>query len=285
MRQIQVSQRIHPPAPVGYSNVESIDMTAVHKLNKNQIIALALEKRNAGALYALPSVQNDEDFFSSIDRFADIAMAFRNSLRVLDIGSGGGILASLLSELGHEVSAVDFFDRSGNTTYQMHPITFKVCNIEADSLPFEDGSFDAISCCQTFEHFTHSHLPPLLEMKRKLVSGGLLEIDVPNAVCLRNRSRMLRGKHITWDYLEHYVHVEPSVYKNREYYPNRHNREFTKHDLELLLKAADFNNIQVSFLRDERIRTGTSKLKSVGSHIRNSFPSLRKSLIAYGHKP
>lgn len=254
-------------------------MPAVHQLNKKEIISFALKQRNSGRLYKLPNTQDDNDFFSSLDRFADIAMAFRNSARVLDVGSGGGILASLLSVLGHEVCAVDFFDRSSSATYQMHPITFKVCNIEADQLPFEDGYFDAISCCQTFEHFTHSHLPPLLEMKRKLAPGGLIEIDVPNAACLRNRSRMLRGKHITWDYLEHYVHVKPSIYQGREYYPNRHNREFTKSELELLLKAAGFSSIRVSFLRDERIRTGKNKIVSLGSYLRNSIPSLRKSII------
>jgi SAM-dependent methyltransferase len=260
-------------------------MPSVHQLNKKQIIAFALKQRNAGNLYKLPNAQDDEDFFSSLDRFADIAVAFRSSRRVLDVGSGGGILASILSALGHEVCAVDFFDRTGNATYQMHPITFKVCNVEADPLPFEDGYFDAISCCQTFEHFTHSHLPPLLEMKRKLAPGGLIEIDVPNAACLRNRSRMLRGKHITWDYLEHYVHVQPSVYKGREYYPNRHNREFTKSELGLLLKAAGFDAIQVTFLRDERIRTGAGKIQSLGSYLRNSIAPFRKSVMGIARKP
>lgn len=255
-------------------------MAPVHQLNKKQIIRFALKQRDTGKLYKLPNAQDDEDFFSSLDRFSDIAVAFRNCPRVLDIGSGGGILASLLSSLGHTVYAVDFFDRSANATYQMHPIVFKVCNVEADPLPFEDGFFDAISCCQTFEHFTHSHLPPLLEMKRKLAPGGLIEIDVPNAACLRNRSRMLRGKHITWDYLEHYVHVQPSVYKGREYYPNRHNREFTKRELGQLLHVAGFLSVQVAFLRDERIRIGIEKIKSFGSYVRNSVPSLRKSLIA-----
>lgn len=255
-------------------------MPPVHTLTKKQIISFAVAQRNQGKLYKLPNKQDDEDFFSSVDRFSDIAVAFKNSRRVLDIGSGGGILASLLSALGHEVYAVDFFDRSKNTTYQMHPIGFKVCNVEADPLPFDNGFFDAISCCQTFEHFTHSHLPPLLEMKRKLVSGGLLEIDVPNAACLRNRSRMLRGKHITWDYLEHYVHVQPSIYKGREYYPNRHNRELTKTELEQLLIAAGFTKFSVTFLRDERIRSGLGKFLSIGSYLRNGLPSIRKSLMA-----
>jgi ubiquinone/menaquinone biosynthesis C-methylase UbiE len=258
--------------------------TQVHKLNKKEIIDFALKQRNAGILFDLPNEQDDKDFFTSLDRFADIAVAFRNSPRILDIGSGRGILAAILSTLGHEVYAVDFFDQSANSTYLKHQIKFKVCNIEADTIPFEDGLFDAISCCQTFEHFTHSHLPPLLEMKRKLTVGGLIEIDVPNATCLRNRSRMLRGKHITWDYLEHYVHIQPSIYKDREYYPNRHNREFTKKELELLLCAAGFNSIKVIFLRDEKFRHGASKIQSVASYLRNCIPSLRKSLMGIATK-
>ena len=121
-------------------------------------------------------------------------------------------------------------------------------------------------------------------MKRVLKTGGILEIDVPNAACLRNRLRLLRGKHITWDYKEHYLLVKPSLYKGREYYPNRHNREFTNAELRILYEAAEFEDINVQYLRDERIRTGWSKLNSIGSSIRNLIPSTRKSLIGFGVK-
>lgn len=256
----------------------------VHTRTRNDIVAFAVEKQRAGALYPLGNASDDEQFFGSIDRFAEIAFAFRDRKNVLDVGSGRGILAAILSMLGHRVAAVDFFDRHNDPIYQMHAIDFKVCNIEADQLPFGDESFDAVSCCQVFEHFTHGHLKPLLEMRRVLSAQGLLEIDVPNAACMRNRVRMLRGKHITWDYKEHYLDPQPSIYKGREYYPNRHNREFVRSDLYDLLATGGFSGIDVRFLRDERLRFGLKKLQSLGSFVRNIAPSSRKSLIAFAQK-
>ena len=258
--------------------------TAIHGLSKRQIVAFAVEKQRTGGLYPAGNPSDDEQFFGSIDRFSEIAYAFRCHRNVLDVGSGRGILASILHSLGHQVTAVDFFDRKDEPIYQMHGIEFRVCNVEADPLPFDDARFDAVSCCQVFEHFTHGHLNPLLEMRRVLSPGGLLEIDVPNAACIRNRMRLLRGKHITWDYQQHYLNPEPSLYKGREYYPNRHNREFVRSDLFDLLHAGKFSSIEVNFLRDERLRFGIDQIKSLGSYLRNAIPSTRKSLIAFATK-
>lgn len=191
----------------------------------------------------------------------------------------------ILSALGHSVYAVDFFDKGNASVFKKASCIFSVCNIEADSLPFDDATFDAVCCCQTLEHFTHAHLPSILEMRRVLKVGGILEIDVPNAASLRNRIRLLRGKHITWDYKEHYLTVEPSLYKGREYYPNRHNREFVLTELKQLYEVAGFDNIEVAHLRDERIRIGLNRAKSIGSWIRNLIPATRKSLIGFGIKP
>ena len=256
----------------------------IHDLSKSQIVSKILRLRDAGALYALPAETEDNDLYSSLDRFSEIAVRLRHHRKVLDVGAGTGILIAILAALGHEVYAVDFFDKSASSVFKNAKARFAVCNIEADPLPFENDFFDAVCCCQALEHFTHAHLPSVLEMKRVLRVGGVLEIDVPNAACLRNRLRLLRGKHITWDYKEHYLLVQPSMYKGREYYPNRHNREFVKSDLQTLYQVANFSAVDVRFLRDERIRFGMDKLKSVGSWIRNAIPSTRKSLIGFGVK-
>jgi len=259
-------------------------LTAVHNFSKAEIKRIAVEKRNQGQFYD----RNNEDlegiFRGSIDRFCDIAYEFREYRTVLDVGSGEGLLLALLKMLGHQVFAVDLADHSRDPLYKQHGIRFQICNIEADSLPFESESLDALTCCQAFEHFTHSHLPPLLEMKRVLRSQGIIEIDVPNVVCFRNRSRMLRGKNITFDYKKHYLYEKPVAYKGREYYPNRHNREFTLAELELLLTEAGFKDIDARYLKSRRFREGWERFRTIGTALRDAIPPLRKSLIAFARK-
>ena len=145
---------------------------AVHALSKTEIRRLALRKRAAGELYDRTNAQIEETFVGSIDRFCDIAVAFRHARAVLDIGAGNGLLLAILKLLGHEVHGVDFFDRTGEDVYARHGIAFRVCNVEADPLPFDTASMDAVSCCQALEHFTHSHLPAVLEIRRRHTPSG-----------------------------------------------------------------------------------------------------------------
>lgn len=122
-------------------------------------------------------------------------------------------------------------------------------------------------------------------MKRLLKAGGIGEIDVPNDVCFRNRSRMIRGKHITFDRAEHYLHAVPECYDGMSFfYPARHKREFTKNELQLLLKDAGLQHVDVTFLKSRRYWKGLKRMLSIGSSFRDGIPSLRKSLIAFAEK-
>ena len=256
----------------------------MNQLSKKDIKKFALQKLKEGAFSSSQDNFLEQDLLAAIDRFSHIAYEFRNSAKILDVGSGSGLLLVLLKLLGHDVYGVGISEGFCDELYERYEIPFKFCNIEADPLPFQDSSFDAVSCCQVFEHFTHSHLPPLLEIKRVLKVGGILEIDVPNAVCLRNRLRMLKGKHITWDYQKHYLFADPVIYNGREFYPGRHNREFTFDELSLLLKEAKLRDIKVDYLESIKHRFGVSVLVTYLSKIKYSIPGFRKSLIAFAIK-
>lgn len=246
----------------------------------------AIELRDSGRLFDRKDEVSEHGFKGSVDRFAWIAHEIRDCHRVLDVGPGSGILASFLHELGHEVSAVDVIDYSERYPWVLKDKVreYKLCNAEVERLPWEDSSFDAVVCCQALEHFTHSHLPAVREMHRVLRPGGILELDVPNVVCFRNRSRLLRGKNITWDYKEFYLHAEPILQNGMSFYPIRHNREFTIDELRILFAEAGFTDYRCYFLKSRRHREGLRRIENIGSAVRDAVPSFRKSLIGFGRK-
>jgi SAM-dependent methyltransferase len=272
--------------PKAVSGSASVSHLHAQASNKRDVLRLAVQLRDEGRLFRRGDAQLEDVFKGSIDRFCDIAIALRNAHRVLDVGAGHGLLLSFLTELGHECHALDVQDQptAHPDIYGAKHIAFHLCNVEVDAIPYPDESFDAVVCCQVLEHFSHSHLPAMKEIRRVLRPGGVVEVDVPNAASFRNRSRMLRGKHITYDYEEHYLHATPILYKGMSFYPRRHNREFTKSDLEILLKASEFREIDVRFLKSRRYREGWGRLQSVGTAIKDLVPSLRKSLIAFAVK-
>ncbi|MCE2947071.1 MAG: methyltransferase domain-containing protein [bacterium] len=262
--------------------------------SRAELFARALSLRAEGRLYDLDDAGLEDVFRGSVDRFVEIAFRLQGRARVLDAGAGHGMLVALLSALGHHCQAIDHEDMrarypvaygiAGPDRRSAPPIGFEACNIEVDPLPFDDAGFDAVVCCQVLEHFTHSHLPAMREMHRVLVPGGLVEVDVPNVAAFRNRSRLLRGRNITYDYAEHYLHARPVLYRGLSFYPLRHNREFTRDELVLLLSEAGFHGIDVQFLKSRRWRTGLARLQSAGTALKDLVPSLRKSLIGWAVK-
>ena len=262
-------------------------MPPIYPCTKRQIYQHALMLRAQGKLYNNQNAELNDLFKGSIDRFCEIAYRLRDTKRILDVGAGEGMLLSLLHELGHECYALDFSDSAAKypEIYLDKSIHFQVCNVEVDDFPFPDNYFDAVVCCQVLEHFTHSPLKAINEIRRVMKTGGIFEVDVPNAVCFRNRSRLLRGKHITYDYAQHYLYAQPVLYKGLSFFPQRHNREFTKDELRLLLEVGGFKNIEVDFLKSRRHRIGLEKLRTIGTVFKDALPSLRKSLIAFAVKP
>ncbi len=113
--------------------------------------------------------------------------------RLLDIGCGTGTLACLLLQSGWPVRVVGL-DYSANmcfrATAKVQAVLASASNAPAgeppaspasfvtgdsEHLPFADGSFDVITCSNSFHHYPHQQAV-VCEMRRVLAPGGRLMI-------------------------------------------------------------------------------------------------------------
>jgi len=100
-------------------------------------------------------------------------------------------------------------------------------NIEEDPFPFPDGTFDVVLFCEIIEHLLMDPVAVLRQIKRVLRPGGVLVLTTPNVSRLENVAKMIAG-------------VNPNDQYSGYGPYGRHNREYNKHDLFLLLRYLGF---------------------------------------------
>lgn len=109
------------------------------------------------------------------------------------------------------------------------------CNVESADLPF-DEKFDVILFCEVLEHLTCDPIQALLRLKQSLKDDGLLILTTPNVNRLENIARMISGTNIYDPYSGYGIY-------------GRHNREYNKHELSLLLSQLGFK-VETMFSSD-----------------------------------
>lgn len=105
----------------------------------------------------------------------------------LDIGSGHGDLIQLMrSRFDVRSSACDYTD----SLMKLADVGVSVVNLNTQGLPFQNATFDLITCTEVIEHLEHYRYT-LREMYRVLTPGGTLVLTTPNILNLKSRIRFL----------------------------------------------------------------------------------------------
>jgi SAM-dependent methyltransferase len=108
-------------------------------------------------------------------------------LRHLDVSAGWGHLIRNLKSVFPKL-------RSEACDYPVAPelgdIPVKRVNLHDGELPYEDNSFDLVTCTEAFEHI-ENYKPIVREMYRILKPGGLVMISTPNILNFRSRIKFL----------------------------------------------------------------------------------------------
>jgi demethylmenaquinone methyltransferase/2-methoxy-6-polyprenyl-1,4-benzoquinol methylase len=94
--------------------------------------------------------------------------------RVLDIAAGTGTSSAAIARVGARVTALDFSAGMVAVGRERHP-DIEFVEGDATALPFDDGSFDAVTISFGLRNVNDPHAA-LAEMRRVLVPGGRLVI-------------------------------------------------------------------------------------------------------------
>jgi SAM-dependent methyltransferase len=214
------------PLPAGF------DRQQIH----DALTAVSIDSSSAGELFGYAS--------SDLERFLHTLAMIPIDARgaALEIGANPYFNTLLMRRFRPdlELTLVNYFGAGGAGGKQSvsfpgfdgvaETVTFLYdnVNIETSSLPYADKSFDYVVFCEVLEHMTHDPLRALLELKRVLKPGGTMILTTPNAARLENVVAFLEGRNM-YDPFSAYGPY------------GRHNREYTRHELHLLMTQCGFD--------------------------------------------
>lgn len=122
-----------------------------------------------------------------------------HSMTILDIGCGSGgdllIIKNCLDDKKYELFGIET-DQNNIEKATHQGIAVLNVNIESDTIPAPDASFDIMIANQIMEH-TKEIFWIFSEISRVLKSGGLLIVGIPNLASLHNRLLLLVGQQPT----------------------------------------------------------------------------------------
>ena len=166
-------------------------------------------------------------------RVKQLSRFFRDGLsglKILEVGSGMGILADILKNKGADYNGIEPSSHIYEMAIKRHPqLKGDIKNTGVMNLEFRSDYFDVILMVDTFEHLPDP-LNYLRILKKFLKKSGILYIEVPNEGLLK-----IKG----------WLRIKLNLYGGYPTYPS-HTSLFTKKTLSKMIKSAGYELSVVS---------------------------------------
>ena len=117
-----------------------------------------------------------------------------SSGRILEVGAAPGHLAYFMSRIGYDVSTIDLDPSRIHNAVKQVVKGSDECDIERETMPYDDNTFDAVLLAEVFEHLSVDPLHALSEIRRILKPDGKLVLTTPNLYFLERVRQFLGFK-------------------------------------------------------------------------------------------
>ncbi len=155
--------------------------------------------------------------------------------RLLDAPAGEGALLQKLKD-SYDVMAVDLDENY----FKLSGVPFNKVDLN-QQLPFDDNSFDYITCIEGIEHLENPFLC-IREFSRVLKSGGNIIISTPNIMSIKSRTRFLfYGYH---DFFR-FISLEKDFRHGLPEYEHQHINPMTFMELKYAMHKAGFEIFEI----------------------------------------
>jgi SAM-dependent methyltransferase len=137
-----------------------------------------------------------------------------------------GLKAVLIDDFQDEVNA-----QFGDAVFEIHKsygVEIVRANVVSDSLPFQPGSLDAVTCFDSMEHWHRSPKRLFASVMTSLKSGGVFVLGVPNRANLRKRLSIPLG-YGKWSSMKDWYEV--SEFRGHVREPDLEDLRYIAHDM------------------------------------------------------
>jgi len=157
--------------------------------------------------------------------------------RLLDVGCANGAFVKVAAEYGFDAWGCDYSQAAVNRGREKHGV--QITQGQAENIPFDDHSFDAVTLLQLFEHLPDP-LGALKEVHRVLHPSGLLFIETPN--------------YLPYYYVERYLKILVPLYckisgrVDLPWFPFEHLYHWTLKTILAMLAKAGYQQCRTHFI-------------------------------------
>lgn len=225
----------------------------------------------------IPCVKyNEKDYYNHhLKKYGLVKEVIENlgPKRILDIGVATGIFYSLLPDFhNNEVFGIDIVPEF-MPILKKRGIKAQLCNIEKESVPSPNESFDLVICDSIFEHtLKPKHLTT--EIHRVLKPGGGFIVVVPNATSIIRRWNHLRGRNIFGALIDNLYFRD---------YLSRCSVFYSEKELSLILEGSQLVVERVEYINETSHDVNKLVIKAIRL-LGALVPQFRDVIFLVGHK-